>query len=385
MTKCPNCFRDLGPDTAAFVCLACPQVVDPLLSASRGVRTVSGPVTLGVRPPGDRKWQLPSQVDCETCLRPVDTEACPDCHFQLPARWRDGRAVCIAAAGARATGKTVYIAVVAKFLGVMAEAMNKPLRPVGSTLEIYQRLYEPFLQRARDLPGATARVTTDNAPQIEPLIWSLGSINGVERYLVIRDAAGEELEDSSRPQHLNFFAHASLVLFLFDPTHVPEVREQLADHLSTAQRVGGDPATVLSNLMAIMGKGHSRLGLVLSKFDTMQAFANRNGSLWQPVMRNAGASFLRDRGPWETVYDDADGAQLDAEVRSMLMRLHATRIVLSVEQPPPGMTFTERFFAVSALGFEPVGNNVHAHGIAPFRVLDPIRWVLAAEGALDWR
>ena len=35
---------------------------------------------------------------------------------------------------------------------------------------------------------------------------------------------------------------------------------------------------------------------------------------------------------------------------------------------------TYRFFAASALGESPDGKMIHSGGIAPFRVLDPIKW-----------
>ncbi len=382
MIKCPNCFQDLPADLLAFVCKHCPPVEDPALSVSRGVRSGSGPVLLVERPAKEARWTPPELVACPGCHRNTGTMVCPNCHYELTTAWRSGRAVCLALAGARATGKTVYIAVLIKLLEMLAESMHSPLRPVGRTLHIYKEFYEPFLLRARSLPGATPRVQTENSPQIEPLIWSIGQINGVEHHIVIRDAAGEELEAASQAGHLGFFAHASLVLFLFDPTHVPEVRNQLADHLSTNQRVGGDPATVLTNLLSLMGRGRHRLGIALSKFDTMQAFAQRPGSLWQQVMLNTGAAFRRDSQPGLPYYDEHDGGLLDQEIRSMLRRLHAGRIVLLAEEPPAGLQLESRFFAVSALGFEPVGSNVHAHGIAPFRVLDPIRWALADEGVI---
>jgi len=41
-----------------------------------------------------------------------------------------------------------------------------------------------------------------------------------------------------------------------------------------------------------------------------------------------------------------------------------------------------RFFAVSALGAPPVEEEVAAHGVSPFRVEDPVLWLLAREGMI---
>jgi hypothetical protein len=41
-----------------------------------------------------------------------------------------------------------------------------------------------------------------------------------------------------------------------------------------------------------------------------------------------------------------------------------------------------RLFAVSALGHQPSGEALMAQGVAPFRVLDPVKWFLSRGGVL---
>lgn len=83
-----------------------------------------------------------------------------------------------------------------------------------------------------------------------------------------------------------------------------------------------------------------------------------------------------------TMYDDADGALLSAEVRSMLMDLGAKELVNQLERPSSGSPIDHRFFALSALGASSENKQVNPRGIAPFRVLDPIKWLLFRHGVI---
>ena len=50
--------------------------------------------------------------------------------------------------------------------------------------------------------------------------------------------------------------------------------------------------------------------------------------------------------------------------------------------PVTGHRYEHRFFAVSALGASPEGEKLSDRGISPFRVTDPVRWVLAADNVM---
>lgn len=48
--------------------------------------------------------------------------------------------------------------------------------------------------------------------------------------------------------------------------------------------------------------------------------------------------------------------------------------------PDTGRGYYDRYFAVSALGDSPFNPNFNPMSIAPFRCLDPLRWVLSRRG-----
>ena len=72
---------------------------------------------------------------------------------------------------------------------------------------------------------------------------------------------------------VEFFGQAHAVLFLFDPLRVRDISDQLLDLVPPTNLIGGDPGDVLRKVMALIGHGNPKIGLVLSKFDALQALS----------------------------------------------------------------------------------------------------------------
>ncbi len=379
MTVCPWCFTELLPNRVAFVCTgSCQPQQDPDKSRWAGKRgQTTAPITLVEGPPEDRRWVPPTEQPCRNCQGPTQ-ECCLTCHFALPRGWRAGQAVTVAFSGARSTGKTVYIGVLVHFLALAMQARH---RAFGYANEASRRefdYYEKQLFETQGLPAATGAAATQ--PNFMPMIISLGEHQRIPRYLVLRDVAGEELEDSAPKDHLGFFARADLVVFLYDPLRVQEIYAQVNERIAShGQILGGEPTAVLSRVLELM-QGRGRLAVCMSKFDIMHELGSVQGSAYQPIMSNLGSSLLRDVGPLRTP-TLADQDLLDAEVRSLLTLAHAENLI-NIVAAAQQRGVECRYFAVSALGNPPNADGVHPHGIAPFRVLDPILWVLGRTGAI---
>jgi hypothetical protein len=155
----------------------------------------------------------------------------------------------------------------------------------------------------------------------------------------------------------------------------------LQDLLPAQMFSGGDPRSVLNNVMLAIGRGQPRLAVILSKFDALRVLRDVEGSEWSLIMSNAGSAYLRDTSDAQH-YDEAGGQLLHEEVRSLLTRLNAGSMVAAVENPSTGMRLAHRYFVVSSLGQPPSGNRLHARGIAPFRCADPVRWITSSFGLL---
>ena len=386
-SSCPNCFAPLLDAQWAFRCVnpPCPERPDHALSAATGSETLLRTVTT-VTP--DRVWQPDLGAICSACSVATTQEVCPGCHYDLMSGWRLNTTVCVALAGARASGKSIYIAVLVKQAQLWSARNGRVFLPGDArTAEVYQRSYETPLYVQRGLIPPTPSAAVRGSPHRDPLIFQIGSFNGVPHLLVLRDVAGEDLEDPDTPTApFRFFSAADLVLFLFDPMQVAEIQDQLAGLVPDQRLRGGDPVTVLGNLIRLIRGGpllggarlNTQLALVLAKFDVLAQLAEVQGSPLESIMDNRGASYNIDPS-LDRHLDLADLARLQAEVESLLTKLHAQSLLNLVEN-----TFTIRqTFAVSALGALPYSaDRVNFHGIAPFRVLDPLKWVLARKGTI---
>ena len=385
MTKCPRCFSVLTPHRYLWMMpprAGGPRYLDEVGSAFLGAPAECGPFYKWDRPPLYH-GPPPPPAEASRALQGPVVEVCPVCHYQLPDGWRVGHATCIAMAGARATGKSLYIAVLVKQLELLCENLGFSMEPATrATATAYSTHYETPLFAHRGLIPPTPTVHTQASLQREPLIFSIGVWQGVRRYLVLRDVAGEDMEtgDLSAPP-FRFFANADAVFFMFDPLRVKAIRDQLQDLLPAQIFSGGDPRTVLNNVMLAIGGGQPRLAVILSKFDALRVLRDVEGSEWSLIMSNAGAAYLRDTSDAQH-YDEAGGRLLHEEVRSLLTRLNAASMVAAVENPSTGTRLVYRYFVLSSLGQPPSGNRLHARGIAPFRCADPVRWITSSFGLL---
>ncbi|HMR48474.1 MAG TPA: hypothetical protein PKE40_03690 [Arachnia sp.] len=318
------------------------------------------------------------------------------CHYPFPEKWVDGEAICLAVAGARFTGKSVFIAVMVKELAEMVVEMGYCLSTVETLLtsgrEHYKTKYEEQLLKARNMLTPTLTAAVGDPFDRHPLILNLG-IPARNRkgsvYLVIRDVAGEDLEATGDAPHLRFYQNASMVLFMFDPTQINEVQAELKGLVGAMNTEGAPAKEVIDKVLRLSSGGNVMLGVAFSKFDTLQEIGARNIATPRgQKLAPAGAAFNREpemlgtNAP-RTMYDDVDGGLLSAEVRSMLMDLGAKELVNQLERPSSGAPIDHRFFALSALGAPSENNQVNPRGIAPFRVLDPIKWVLFRHGVVQ--
>lgn len=384
MTKCPRCFSVLNPNHFLWTLIPQPGAAryrDDVASAYLGAPAECGPLYTWTNT--GHSGPPPSTADASRALQGPAVEICTVCHYALPEGWRHGHAICIAMAGARATGKSLYIAVLVKQLELLCERLGVSMEPVTrATAQAYEANYETPLFVQRGLIPPTPTMHTQASSQREPLVFSIGGWHGIRRFLVLRDVAGEDMESGDlHTPPFRFFANADAVFFMFDPLRVQTIRDQLRDLLPAQQFSGGDPRSVLNNLLMAVGQGQPKLAVILSKFDALRTLRNVEGSEWSMIMSNTGAAYLRDTSDAPR-YDELGGQLLHEEVRSLLTRLHGGAIVAAVENPSTGIVLPHRYFVVSALGQPPSGNKLHSRGIAPFRCADPIRWVTSSFGVL---
>ena len=391
-SACPYCFTRLGREEVVYRCTSgrCQPAPDPQATALAGYEVVTTRMYRQVL--SETVKTLPADLPCGLCGGTCTQEVCPACHRDLPEQWRNRRVFTMAMAGARGSGKSVYIAVAVETLIRYAQARGRTVGPeTTGTQEVYSsRYYKPLYQENKVVEG-TPPIAAGGAYQRDPLIWSV--VGGPERLsIVMRDLSGEDVEKLAgvRP-NFSFIDRADLVVFLFDPLMLESVRQVLAGVIPDvdAHRLGARPGEVLPRVLGQTGSGAARLALVISKFDSLHQLPRVSDSR-AAILANPAAHFNQDATMRRTALApdlaaaqfEADSRFLDAEVRALFDRINEESVTLVADQAArDGRIAAVRHFAVSAVGESPLhANQLTQRGISPFRVLDPILWGLSAKG-----
>ncbi|MBA5244906.1 hypothetical protein [Corynebacterium haemomassiliense] len=317
---------------------------------------------------------------------------------ELPAGWQNSGVITFALAGARTSGKSIYIAMAIKLLEQLTINFGGTFDPADEFTEnSFRENYEvPLFGSDESRPrvlSPTAPIDNPDAYQRRPLIYRLGrpkrfnQPNPQQIFVVFRDIAGEDLEARdirAKSEHLDFLQHADSVIYLYDPLAVSQIRSLVEGLVPTDSRSEASPADVLKNVIEVLGPARPDISLTLAKFDILQEIdrletggfaATGSGSTsWPEVMNNLGAAFRRAGSGASRPFDRADSELVHEETRSMLHSLGAQEMFNALEQPL-GPPHNYHCHVVSSLGAPPSGDSISDYGIAPFRVLDPMRRV----------
>lgn len=381
MIKCPFCFVGLDGKRRGFVCSsgACQPKKDEVQSSLLGKEVLRPPFQM-IEAPADPKeaknWSPPEVVPCREC-RGSTAPACPYCHYVLPVNFYQSRLITVALSGARATGKSMYIAVLKRQLERLVADLGSYLSLAPDQATEFRDRYETPLESEMGLVVQTAAMELQDAPT-EPFVLSLGQIGGKLTYLALRDISGEDLEKGTEAPILSYFSRADLVIFLWDPLADQTIRSALEGLIPQQREVStARPEDVLNVVKRRVGDGDPRLAVVMSKFDLVHQFENSPNHPHGSIASNRGAAYMRNSRSDARGVDFDDLDLIDAETRSMLLRFRAVNVVNAIANPARGKPYNARFFVTSALGAAPEGDKQDRRGIAPFRCLDPIFWVLA--------
>jgi hypothetical protein len=385
VSKCPFCFLPLSDDERVFACQSglCPDEANLVQSRMLDSEVTGPPFVRFIKPPEAKRWSPPATARHDKCQGGPTAPACPHCRYVLPEKYHDAVSVCVAVAGARATGKSVFIGVLKKLIDqLMVEAGNTVSWPDSSSRERYEKHYEAPLYGGNERLAATVPLSDVGSHVREPLVLSLGNVRGRLAYLAIRDTPGEELERGATRPLYQCFEYADLVLFLYDPLAMRPVRDALRGLIPAQDDpTTANPVDVLSTVLRRIGEGDPLLAIVISKFDIFQFLRSFPEHELGKVALNRGAGFMRASSSGG-LYDKEHIALIHEETRSLMMMMGAQQIVTAVENPHRHKPYRHRFLVNSALGAPTEGNSISDWGIAPYRGDDAIRWALAEAGIL---
>lgn len=395
---CPFCYRTLPAESLRLRCVSgrCQPAYHQEASHESGFERHLTFTWVKSIQKGENPHTAFSGI-CQACMEISSQEVCPYCFWDIPNGWRSGNTVKLTVAGARGAGKSVYITVLVQTLRRLASSLGWSFVHANeSTQNNFEReYYEPMFGRNQLLQGTRGLEAAD-AYQREPLIWRLdrgGSHPPV--YIVIRDIAGEELEAAGQPvRKFDYFNRADLTMFLFDPMRLPSVVQALDGIIPAVdeKRLGTTAQGVLPCLLAQMENYTGRFAMVVAKFDALQQMTVSDNRIVN-ALANPAAMFNRDStfipvGNTVYVVDPErfkyESEILDQEIRSLLSAMNEKVLTQMAENALKRKNVPIHHFAVSSLGDTPEHENrLTVRGISPFRVLDPLLWVLNEDGL--WR
>ncbi|NGN63560.1 hypothetical protein G5C51_06525 [Streptomyces sp. A7024] len=385
---CPYCYETYEPRTIGFRCNArlsaasqkrCGRARDEVLQDRMGERGEVGPAFFG---PDGRQ----PKASCPECQGETSYRICPVCHMTLPAQFGVVANRLIAMVGAKASGKTVYMTV------LLHEMMNQVGAAYGAslmgsddnTLRRYRDDYQDHLYRDGQLFGGTRPAgATDN--RVAPLVFRFGLRRRVrfkERpqhtVLSFFDTAGEDFNSRESVEvNTRYLASADGIILILDPLQMPAARRLVREGTQVPGGEGVDsPVNVLSRVTDQLltqdrtdssGRIRTPVAVVFSKMDAFTHLLER------------GSPLLAHPSQGDGRFDVEDSRNVHEEVRQLLKEWEGVAIDQLMEN-----TYSRfRYFGVSALGAGPTADaRVAATGIQPYRVADPLLWLLSEFGSV---
>ena len=375
---CPYCYGTFPEWRIEFRCSGrpgltgerCDPVRDPRLESHFGF-TGQLPHTFP-----DRRHRYRSV--CHESGAQTTTRICPICHSTLPVYFGRVRSQLIALVGARDSGKTVFMTVLIHEFGYrMGERLGAAVAGADDeTRSSFPRDYERRLYEGHLLPDQTRTVAAERQGYRPPMVFRFKRqarwpFPGRTRQTLLSffDTAGEDLITmASTELNGRYLEAADAVILILDPLQMPGGRQLAArEALPTRDpKPEDDPYSVLQRITEMLQAGHrdrkvrKPLAVVFTKLD----------ALWHKIPE---ASALKWPEPSGAGCDELDGLDVHRNVQALLHDWDGRQI----DQYLQHNYRCFRYFAVSALGAIPTPDKRVSTVIQPYRVGDPILWLLS--------
>jgi len=316
------------------------------------------------------------------------TYVCPCCNNILPTEMSEKGSEIISVIGGPGSGKTNYII-------SLIHQMQKYGHKVGlRRIRPYNRVISGKATDARfsemksvlfgDRPEPLAK-TDVNAENKNPWIFALESTTGKTIFLVFDDSAGENFVDSDKIRDNASYLNKSAAIFLMlDTCKVKKIKKILEEKQMIDTSIGNKGEEfdkALENFLNFAkDKADAKtvfqkpIAFVLSKFDIVKDNQEEFDAALQGFDDNS--SFIKT-GKFDI--DEIDNCS--QSIKSYLDDVCDEGQVV-------GVVFGEgrwnednaKFFGVSALGQNPIKGNKLTSDVKPYRVMDPIIWILSRIG-----
>lgn len=325
--------------------------------------------------------RLPKEATC-SCGMETSKAICPKCHNELPHQFGMTDNLIVALIGAKEVGKSHYVTVLIHELkqrvGMRFHASMTALDE--QTIKRYKADFKRHLYDNAQVVPATASARADIGVRY-PLVYRLnvskrnmlGGETSKPVSLTFFDTAGEDLTDIDTMTTVNrYIANADGIIFLLDPLQIPDVRDLVPSSVSlpsenTDQALIIERATRLIQNLRRQGWGRRRLkpgtridipvAITFSKMDALKGIVDSR--LLQASQHN-GYLDVEDVEYVNDLFHSYVHKWMGPNI-SMFLKTHYHDYA---------------FFGLSALGHSPDPSGRLPRGINPYRIEDPLLWIL---------
>lgn len=379
---CPYCFDEFSAAEVEFRCTnprpdMCAPVEDEKLARYLELGSQLSPVVFdaSVMNGGNSS----NKAICPKCNSASTKRVCPRCHNELPWQFGETEALHFGLIGARAVGKSNYVGVlVHELTHRVGTSFNMAFTAQDErTIKRYRRDFEDLLFRGKTVVPPTR---VGNVEERYPLIYRMsinqeGSLGRKQRIASVSlfDTAGESFDDFEKTgRHARYVAKADGLIFLLDPLQIRAVRDGVKHNVPLPEE-GEDPIAVLGRVEQVL-RQHRKLSAA-QKVDTPVAISFSKIDAVRSLL-DKGSPLLR-RGAHDGFFNTNDFQLINDNLRAHMSNWQPNLVQLLDHN------FSNyAFFGVSALGTPPSRDNRIIKGISPFRVEDPLLWLLHRHGLI---
>lgn len=381
---CPYCFCRYPSEAIAYRCInpdatRCAPVPDDALAQYQ--RRLAPEVLPRVFTSPPRMFARPGKATC-SCGTITTKTVCPECHNDLPSQYAETPSRTIALIGAKEAGKSHYIAVLIHELeNRVGLSFNASLSTADEqTRRRYTNDFRKHLYVDRVTIPPTASARALGSVRV-PLVYRVSFAGGGPfgrgvrvTTLVFFDTAGEDLTDIDlMSTETRYIANSDGLIFLLDPLQIPAVRQQVDPEVPLPAE-STSPQDIIARVAQLVRESNGLrptqklrppVALAFSKMDAVRPILDPGS----PVHRASEHDGRFDVSAAERTHE------------SMRSYVHEW-VGSGLDQFMLHNFESYSYFGVSALGAPP-GTRGELHlGVAPFRVEDPLLWILYRLGII---
>lgn len=395
---CPYCYNKFVNKDVEYQCeniettvdgtRKCEEEIDQRFNDHWGVQKESRHFFKGK--PFSLFSSTPKASKCDKCGKPSTRFVCPHCHNWLPTEMIEEGSEIISIVGAPNSGKTVYffnlmrqLEMKGYLLGLTVTVQDEGPDKYKKTSMIYRDMVK-LMYEDKLLPPKTP---VNEGKKPVPLIFKLsnkklGQKSGKTIYIVFYDTPGEAFQDSEQISRMaDHVSNSAGILLFVDPYNIQKLTETLQAASNGEVLSGGtqENDTVLNSLLQKVDVKQSEnkpFAIVFSKIDAVMEGLSKEGAgvLQNNIDLKKNSSFLKNKklslseieqisGALEEISHDWDVGAMKARIREKYREENI------------------KMFAVSSLGCQPVNGEIP--NLNPYRVMDPLVWILHKMGGFD--